>query len=552
MPDRPASGAAAEERTIRVRRAVIPIVSLALAAGAPATPATARAADQAPAGAVVAAGRARTAGIRFGACPADSGLKAPVQCGRVTVPVDYELPDGPTIKLLVSRLRAAGRPGRRQGALVFNPGGPGGSGLWFPLVGVPGAPQPTRKIWAAAADAYDLVGFDPRGVGYSAPLSCEKPADHQRAPTADPRRPTAAVLQIRQLAAQSMAEGCARRAGELLAHMTTADMARDLDVIRAALHEKRLNYFGVSYGTYLGAVYATLFPSHVRRMVTDSVVNPDPRGIWYGANLVQDVAFESRWADWKAWAARYDRVYRLGSTPERVQASFDRAARQLGKHPAGSRAGAGQLHSAAVQAAYYDQEWVPFAHLLASYLDGNAKALIATTTSTSKAAKSAENGDAAYLAVECGDSDWPRDWRVWHRDNSRVAKRYPFETWANAWLNLPCAYWPVPAGHPVDVGVAEGSDLPPVLILQSDRDAATPYEGALELHSRLPGSRLITETGAGSHGLVSIWNPCVSASVDRYLVEGTVDDADVRCEGHPAPVPTGRAGASDANTGHLY
>jgi pimeloyl-ACP methyl ester carboxylesterase len=235
-----------------------------------------------------------------------------------------------------------------------------------------------------------------------------------------------------------------------------------------------------------------------------------------------------------------------------VQASFDRAAQRLDRHPAGGRAGAGQLHGAAVQAAYFDQEWVPFAHMLASYLHGDAKALIETTNSTSTAARAAENGDAVYLAVQCGDADWPRDWRVWHRDNSLIAKRYPFETWANAWLNLPCAYWPVPAARPVDVGVPTDSKLPPVLIVQSERDAATPYEGALELHGRLPRSRLVTETGAGSHGVTSVWNRCVSASVDRYLVRGTVDETDVRCDGHAAPVPTGLVGASDANTGRLY
>lgn len=549
-----------------MRRAVVLAVSVVLTAGAATAPAAAHL-PQPPlaahfpdpgvseqlrmAGAAVAARTAGITGIAFGACPADSGLKAPVRCGRVRVPVDYAEPSGATISLLVSRLRAAGPASVRQGSLVFNPGGPGASGLWFPGVGRPGVAGVTRKVWETAARTYDLVGFDPRGVGHSAPLSCQDPARHHKAPSPDPRRPTAAVKAAQRAEARRKAEACGARGGALLRNMRTADLARDLDVIRAALGEARLNYYGVSYGTYLGAVYATLFPSHVRRMVADSVVNPDPRGVWYGANLAQDVAFEHRWADWRAWAAGHHAVYGLGSTPGRVQASFDRAMRMLGRRPAGT-VGPGELHSAAVQAAYYDQRWVPFAHLLSRYLRGDDGPLVAAAAPDPGEAKDEENGDAVYLAVECSDAAWPRDWSVWDRDNERVARRRPFETWANAWLNLPCASWPVEGGRAVDVGAHPGSGLPPVLIVQSERDAATPYDGAVELHRRLPGSRMITEEGRGSHGLISFWNECVTARVDRYLVSGATGDQDVRCPGHPLPVPSGPGGARDANTGRSY
>ncbi|MDX2649130.1 alpha/beta hydrolase [Streptomyces sp. PA03-1a] len=540
-----------------MRRAVVLAVSLVLAAGAATAPAAGHSPDPLVAeqlrmaGATVAARTAGATGIVFGACPADSGLKAPVQCGTVRVPVDYAEPGGATIGLLVSRLRAAGPASVRQGALVFNPGGPGSSGLWFPAVGRPGVGAVTRKVWETAARTYDLVGFDPRGVGHSAPLSCQDPAGHQRSPGPDPRLPTAAVKAAKRAEARRTADNCGARGGALLRNMRTADLARDLDVIRAALGEPRLNYYGVSYGTYLGAVYATLFPSHVRRMVVDSVVNPDPRGVWYGANLAQDVAFERRWADWRTWAAGHDRVYGLGATPGRVQASFDRAMRMLGKRPAG-KVGAGELHSAAVQAAYYDQRWASFAHLLSRYLHGDDDPLVDAAAPDPGQAKDEENSEAVYLAVECSDGAWPRDWSVWDRDNSRIARQRPFETWANAWLNLPCASWPVQGGRAVDVGARPGSGLPPVLIVQSERDAATPYEGAVELHRRLPGSRMITEEGRGSHGLISFWNECVTARVDRYLISGATGDRDIRCSGHPLPAPSGRDGAEDANTGRFY
>jgi pimeloyl-ACP methyl ester carboxylesterase len=533
-------------------------VSVVLAAGALTAPAAAFDTDsvsddiRAAAGVTATAARAAAADVAFGKCPAASRLKAPIQCGRVEVPVDYGHPEGARIRLLVSRLKASGPAAARQGALLFNPGGPGGSGLWFPRLGQADIPAPTRQIWAASARAYDMVGFDPRGVGYSSAISCVPPSQYLHAPTPDPRHPTARVKTRERAKAVSRANGCLKRSGPLLRHMTTADLARDLDVIRAALHQPKLNYFGVSYGTYLGAVYAHLFPSHVRRMVFDSVVDPDPRGIWYGANLEQDIAFEGRWADWRAWAAKHNKVYRLGTTAARVQASFEKAMKRLARHPAGGKVGPGELHGRAVQAAYYDPEWVPFAYQLSSYLRGDAKPLTAAATPDPAGAKVAENGEAVYLAVQCGDSPWPRDWRTWDRDNTLLARKYPFETWSNAWLNLPCASWRVPSSHPVDVWVPPGEGLPPTLIVQSERDAATPYAGAVDLHHRLAGSRLVTEAGRGSHGLISFRNRCLNDRVDRYLLTGRTDPHDVWCAGHPLPAPAGAGGSKDANSGRFY
>jgi pimeloyl-ACP methyl ester carboxylesterase len=567
-------------------------------------------------GVALAAARAAAAGVHWKACPVAAELPDPIKCGRVTVPIDYAHPDGPTIRLMLSRLRAGtpvitsgphkkasgkakGKHGRRhghpkharhgrdaaraaaypaeashgvagpaaahhraktrsQGALVFNPGGPGGSGLYFPNLGMPDMSAPTRHIWATAHRDYDMVGFDPRGVGYSAPLSCVTPAAYEHSPTPDPRHPSQAEKDRQRAKADRIAAGCVHRSGPLLAHMTTEDMARDLDVIRAALGRPRLNYFGVSYGTYLGAVYAALFPSHVRRMVTDSVVDPDPHGIWYGANLDQDVAFNGRWSDWRHWAAAHHKVYGLGRTAAAVQASFEKAMRRLAKHPAGKKGrlvGPGELQTAATQAAYYDQEWVPFAYQLSRFLHGDPGPLVTAAEPAKKKsrdAREAENGQAVYLAVQCGDAHWPRDWQTWDHDNTGLARRYPFETWANAWLNLPCADWRTPARDPLDVRVQPGAGLPPVLILQSERDAATPYHGALELHGRLPGSRLVTEVGRGSHGLISFWNRCLVHQVSRYLAHGTVAARDVRCAGHPLPKPSGKHGGTDANAGRYY
>ncbi|GAA0467663.1 alpha/beta hydrolase [Streptomyces sp. NPDC046215] len=489
-------------------------------------------------GAALAAREAAARGIRFGACPAVEALPAPAQCGTVSVPLDYARPRGRHISLTVSRAPATGTRAERQGALVYNPGGPGGSGMFFPLLA--GVQQ-----YRTTARAYDFVGYAPRGVGRSAPLSCVEPAEFAKAPTDAPQHPSAAYKRQRVAQAKAYARGCARKSGRDLRHFTSLNNARDLDVLRAALGEKKLTYMGASYGTYFGALYATLFPGHVRRMVFDSVVNPSPRKIWYRSNLDQSEAFETRWADWRGWAARHDAVYHLGRTPGQVLAAYDRARRRLAARPVGGKLGPGQLQSAFLQVGYSDSTWARSAAALSAYLRGDDKPLRALAMPDAASARSAENANAVYTAVECNDAPWPRSWAVWDRDNTRLAERAPFETWENAWMNLPCAFWP---GHrhrqrAIEVGAAAGT-LPATLLLAAERDAATPYAGALELHRRLPGSSLVTERRSGTHGIAYGPNPCVTAHTRTYLLTGVVPGRRAWCGPRPEPAPV--AGARGA------
>lgn len=480
-----------------------------------------------------AAARAAAHGIDWQDCPADWGLKSPVQCGYVTVPVDYARPDGRTIKIAVDRARSTGSAGERQGSLLYNPGGPGGSGMKFPNRITSKSP-----LWAKIAKAYDFVGFDPRGVGHSAPISCADPQEFVKAPKADPVPGNAADKRAQRKLAREYAEGCGERSGDLLPYLTTPNTARDLDVIRAALGEKKLNYLGVSYGTYLGAVYATLFPDHVRRMVVDSVVNPSREKIWYQANLDQDLAFETRWGDWKKWVAAHDATYHLGSTAQQVQVQWEKLRASAAKQPIGGVVGPAELTGFFQNAPYYDSMWAPVAEVWSAYLAGDPKPLIenAGPDLTDTAGNiAAENGNAVYTAVECTDAKWPTNWRTWDRDNTRMHAKAPFMTWSNAWMNLPCATWPVKQQRPVEV--RSGAGLPGVLIVQSARDAATPYEGAVELHRRLKGSRLITERDAGSHGVTGLANPCVNDRVDSYFLTGKTDARDVTCAPHATPEP---------------
>ncbi|MCS0636870.1 alpha/beta hydrolase [Streptomyces sp. LP05-1] len=481
----------------------------------------------------IAAERAAAKGIDWADCPADWGLAKPIQCGSVSVPLDYARPYGKQIKLAVDRIGSTGTPAERQGALLYNPGGPGASGMRFPT-------RVTNKnpLWANTAKAYDFVGFDPRGVGHSTPISCVDPQEFVKAPKADPVPDSEADKRAQRKLAAEYADGCAERSGEMLPYLTTPNSARDLDVIRAALGEKKLNFLGVSYGTYLGAVYGTLFPSHVRRLIVDSVVNPARENIWYQANLEQDVAFQTRWKDWENWVARNDAAFHLGDTAAKVERQWLKLRAAAKAKPIGGQVGPAELIAYFQNAPYYDSSWVPVAQTWSTYVAGDTQALVdaaAPDMTDVKGNIDAENGNAVYTAVECADAPWPTSWRKWDRDNTRLHRDNPFMTWSNAWMNLPCATWSTERQTPVDVRTGKG--LPPVLIVQSTRDAATPYEGAVELHKRFKGSRLITEKDAGSHGVTGLVNPCVNTRVENYLLTGQVDSRDVVCAPHATPKP---------------
>ncbi|SDP63473.1 TAP-like protein [Streptomyces sp. cf386] len=487
-------------------------------------------------GTTVAVARAEEAGITFGDCAKDLELPDSVKCGTVSVPLDYTDPYGKQIRLTVSRVPATHKDPHNskrrvpsQGALVYNPGGPGGSSLHFPLIGV-------LPAWKRLAGAYDLVGYAPRGVGSSAPVSCQDPKQLLTGPTDAPTHPSESYKRERIARAKAYARGCAERTGSALQHYNSLNNARDLDVLRAALGEDKLTFMGASYGTYFGALYATLFPSHVRRMVFDSAVNPDPAQIWYRSNLLQSAAFEGRWADFREWVAKHHDVYGLGDTSDKVLRTYEKVRGWVAMEPAGGKVGPGQLQEAFLQVGYYDDYWPARAQALSAYLKGNAKPLAELASPTTEAAVGKENTNAVYTAVECNDAPWPTNWAVWDRDNTRLARVAPFETWDNVWMNLPCAYWRAPRQQPLDVRTGPG-EVPPVLILAAERDAATPYDGALEMHRRLSGSVLVTERDAGTHGIAYGPNACVNGYIDAYLLSGRLPERRASCEGHPEPKP---------------
>ena len=445
-----------------------------------------------------------------------AGQLSGMECASLKVPLNYADPGGRKITLALSMVPATAPAAQRQGVMLVNPGGPGEPGR--SLAGaVAGGIDPQ------VAATYDIVGFDPRGVGASTPaLSCDPGFFKGVRPDYIPA--SAKAEQVLITRAQSYAAGCEKRYGWFLPYETTVNSARDMDQIRQAFGVSQLSYYGFSYGTYLGQVYGTMFPNQVRRMVLDSTVNP--AGAWYADNISQDYAFQGRIQAFFAWTAKYDSTYHLGGTAAQVQAAYHRARVQLGRAPVngpdGPMIGPDELDDTILLGGYLDAVWPAFAQALSEYLNnGSSGALVSQYQAWGV---QNENTFAVYNAVECADVNWPRNWAKWQADTERVYKTAPFQAWDNAWFNAACAFWPVKgASQPFQVN---GAKLPPVLMLQGTLDAATPYQGAQAAHKLLPTARMVVVEGGGNHGqsLESPPNNCVQGYVNGYLDSGALPD----------------------------
>ena len=455
-------------------------------------------------------------------------------CGQLAVPLDYARPGGRKITLALSEVPATAPKAQQLGILLVNPGGPGGSGTgWASYV--------AQGLDRAVAARYDIVGFDTRGVGASVPaLHCAPGFFARERPDYIPRN--AAAEQVLIGRARAYAAACERRFGWLLPYMTTVNIAKDMDQIRAALGQPKLSYLGYSYGTYIGQVYATLFPQRVARMVLDSTV--DPTGVWYGDNIAQDFAFQGRIDALYAWIARYNRVYHLGGTAGQVRRAWYMARARLAVRPivqrGGPAIGPAEYDDTFSPAAYIDSTWPGLAAALASYLHTGSGQLL---SGLYRYGATPENEFAVYNAVECADAAWPRNWSRWNTDTRRVYAAAPYEAWDNAWFNAACAFWPVhgPA-QPMKIG-APG--LPGILMLQGSLDAATPYAGALNARRALPTARMVVVAGGGNHGQSLAYPPnrCVDGFLNRYLGTGALPGGSglvsATCPALPAPRPGG-------------
>ncbi|MFB6777182.1 alpha/beta hydrolase [Streptomyces sp. NPDC056352] len=453
-----------------------------------------------------------------------------LQCSKVSTPLNHDDPSGRRITLALSRIPHTAKTS--QGPLFVNPGGPGGSGLT--MAGFVASSLPKD-----VAAQYDVIGFDPRGVGKSSPaLDCVPKYFKPPRPDSVPR--TLADERARRDRARNFASECGRKYPDLLPYMDTVSAAKDLDVIRQATGAPKINYFGYSYGTYLGAVYAKLFPQRVRRLVLDSNVDPD--GVWYEDNIGQNYAFDARQKAFAAWVAKHDETYRLGKDPARVEAAWYRMRQAVRKQPAGKKVGPSELEETFLPGGYYNGYWPYLADTFAAYVNHKDQdALVAAYDRLGAVDAKGDNGYSVYLAVQCRDSRWPLSWNTWRNDSWKVHAKAPFYAWSNTWYNAPCASWPVEPLNPVRVS---NHALPPVLLFQATEDAATPYAGGVTLHRRLRGSSLVVEQGGGNHGVTLSGNACLDKYLTDYLAKGTVPrgggslaDTDAVCPTSPDPKP---------------
>ncbi|MFK0012259.1 alpha/beta hydrolase [Streptomyces sp. NPDC091027] len=456
-----------------------------------------------------------------------------LQCASLKVPLDHDAPAGRQITLALTRVPHTAKTS--QGPLLVNPGGPGGSGR--SLAGFVASALPKD-----VAAQYDVIGFDPRGVGRSEPaLDCG--AGHFTPVRPDSLPLDRATERANLERVRDFARSCASRHADVLPHIGTVSAARDIEVLRGALGAERISYFGYSYGTYLGAVYAKLHPGRVHRLVLDSVV--DPSGVWYKDNLAQDVAFDARHKAFMAWVAQHDSVYGLGTDPAVVERRWYEMRQALRATPAGAKVGPSELEDTFLPGGYYNGYWPHLAEAFSAYsVRKDPKPLVAAYERFGAVEPSAGNSYSVYTAVQCRDSAWPRDWNVWRADMWRTHAKAPFMTWNNAWYNAPCAFWPT---QPLEAPDVTNTQLPPALLLQATDDAATPFEGAVTMREKLAGSALVVEEGGGNHGIALSGNTCLDEKVAAYLRTGTA--ADASCPAPPAPRPTAATRAVPPSAG---
>jgi pimeloyl-ACP methyl ester carboxylesterase len=300
-------------------RTAVPAAALAFTASllgmAPvSTPTTAGTATNVP----------ETAEVTWGACEGTE-LDPRQECATLSVPLDYDHPGGEQISLAVSRIRSEA-PDKRRGALLLIPGGPGGSSLAGPSTTGKRLPQSVR-------DAYDIVGFDPRGVGRSTPVSCGLAHEDLSLVKLRPWPAADGDIAENVATARRLADTCARNGGPVLGSISTANEARDMDRIRQALGEERISGWGISYGTYAGAVYAQMFPGRTDRWVLDSNDDPDPTRVARGWLANYAVGMEDTFPDFAAWAAEPGNPYRLADTPDEVRPLFLSLAARLDREP---------------------------------------------------------------------------------------------------------------------------------------------------------------------------------------------------------------------------
>ncbi len=422
------------------------------------------------------------------------GLPRDGRCATLEVPLDWDRPDGPTIELAIGRIPAEGDA---IGPLLLNPGGPGASGLDF-LAADPVSPE--------LAEDFDLVAWDPRGVGGSEDLRCGDSVPALLGLDPDPDDPDEqAALDA---AAAAVSAECAASDGELLAHLRTRDVARDVDAVRRSLGASQISYLGFSYGTHIGLQYAQQFPDRVRAMVLDGVVDP---ALGFEEFLIgQAEAFEAAFDTNAAACAAAGRA-RCGV--DDLSAAYDKVARQADLEPLdadGRTVGPSVVATAAIQTFYRPDGWQQLGPALGAALAGDGGPL------WDLAAGYYSFGDfTSYAAVVCTDSPPPAGAEAYRAFAEEARRRAPRFGGAAANELASCATWPEPA--PDAAASVQAVGTPTILVVGNTGDPATPYDNAVAVAAALHDAVLLTVESDGHTAYGS--DECATEAIDTYLID---------------------------------
>jgi pimeloyl-ACP methyl ester carboxylesterase len=446
------------------------------------------------------------------------------ECATMKAPLDYAEPGGESIELAAGRKKATG-PGKRLGSLLVNPGGPGGSAVGYlqAYAGV-GYPAPVRA-------RYDMVAVDPRGVAGSEPVEClsgkEMDAYTQTDQTPDDSGETNRLA----TSLKNFAAGCERRSGAILPHVSTVEAARDMDILRAVLGDEKLAYVGASYGTFLGATYAELFPDRVGRLVLDGAMDPSlsAREMNRDQTAGFETAFQSFAADCVEQSGCPLGTESAADASSRLKAFFK--AVDSKPVPTGeSRQLSESLATTGVIAAMYDEAaWPQLREALAAAMAGDGAPLLALADTYYERESDGSYANLMYANAAVNCLDLPSAFKTPDAVQSALPefeKASPVFGKGFAWASLNCAYWPTPAtgtSHRI-----EAKGAAPIVVVGTTRDPATPYKWAQGLAGQLSSGTLLTYDGDG-HTAYGRGSDCVDTAINTYLLEGTPPADGKRC-----------------------
>ncbi|HEY3843070.1 MAG TPA: alpha/beta hydrolase [Acidimicrobiales bacterium] len=438
-----------------------------------------------------------------------------LQCGTLTVPLNYAAPQGATIEMAVER-HLAETPAHRIGSLVINPGGPGVSGI-------DDFSNELSVLTPQLLDDFDIVTFDPRGVQRSDPVTCGETPGAPPGPLPDPVPQSKAAQRAMIASLRQFGADCQKASAAVLPYVGTVDTARDLDRLRIALGDAGLTYMGQSYGTLLGLTYAELFPTHVRSMVLDSVI--DPALTLNQITLGQAEGFEDELNSFFSWCAGSSACgWRTTADPAGALLAQIASARTT-PVPAGNgrTAGPGELYDAVLDGLYSPSEWPKLGAALAADASGNGAQVVAM--SDSYGADGSTNGSDAAEDIDCLDHPASRDVSAYSYlaavDQASAPIFGPFLAWGEA----ACAVWPVlPTRTP---GPVHAVGAPPILVVGTTQDPATPYAWAVNVAGELSHGVLLTRNGADH--VAYFYSACVRTYVQSYFLTGATPPAGSVC-----------------------